>query len=190
MFDFSAFPVLENERLFLREITIEDAEAIFAIRGDFEVTKFNIGAPYPDIERAQQLIVSMKEQYLAKAEIRWGITLKPNKEVIGMVGFNYWNRQDNRSSVGFDLNRSYWRRGIMGEALRLIIVFGFEQMALNRIEADASIHNSASINLMKSMGFVQEGLQREQYYEDGVYHDLVLLSLLRRDWDYQNMPND
>jgi [ribosomal protein S5]-alanine N-acetyltransferase len=190
MFDFSDFPILENERLILREITMEDAEAIFAIRGDYEVTKFNIGAAYPDIERAQQLIVSMKEQYLEKSELRWGITLKPHREVIGMVGFNYWNRLDNRGSIGFDLNRSYWRRGIMGEALRLVIIFGFEEMALNRIEADASVHNSASINLMKSLGFVQEGLQREQYYEAGAYHDLVLLSLLRRDWDYQNLLND
>jgi ribosomal-protein-alanine N-acetyltransferase len=190
MFDFKDFPILENGRLLLREIAIEDAEAIFAIRGDYEVTKFNIGAPYEDIARAQKLVASMKEQYLAQEEIRWGITLKPNDEVIGMVGFNYWNRKDNRASVGFDLNRSYWRRGIMGEALRLILVFGFDEMGLNRIEADASIHNNASINLMKSMGFVQEGLQREQYYEDGAYHDLVLLSLLRRDWIYQNLAND
>jgi [ribosomal protein S5]-alanine N-acetyltransferase len=84
MFDFTAFPVLENERLILREIVLADAEAIFAIRGDYEVTKFNIGAPYADTARAQKLIVSMKEQYLAGDEIRWGITLKPNDEVIGM----------------------------------------------------------------------------------------------------------
>lgn len=190
MFDFSVFPILENERLRLREMTMEDAEAIFAIRGDYEVTKYNIGAPYPTIERAQKLIAGMKEEYLAQSEIRWGITIKPYDEVIGMVGFNYWNRQDNRASVGFDLNRSYWRRGIMAEALRLIVIFGFEEMGLNRIEADASIHNAASINLMKSLGFVQEGVQREQYYEDGVYHDLVLLSLLKRDWLYQNLAND
>jgi ribosomal-protein-alanine N-acetyltransferase len=109
MFDFKDFPILENGRLLLREIAIEDAEAIFAIRGDYEVTKFNIGAPYEDIARAQKLVASMKEQYLAQEEIRWGITLKPNDEVIGMVGFNYWNRKDNRASVGFDLNRSYWK---------------------------------------------------------------------------------
>lgn len=190
MFDFSTFPLLANERLLLREITMDDAAGIFAIRGDYEVTKYNIGAAYPNIERAQELIAGMREEYLAEKELRWGITLKPHDEVIGMVGFNYWNRHDNRASVGFDLNRNYWRRGIMAEALRLIIVFGFDEMALNRIEADASIHNSASINLMKSLGFVQEGIQREQYYEDGAYHDLVLLSLLRRDWLYQSLAND
>lgn len=190
MFDFSAFPILENERLLLREITMDDAEGIFAIRGDYEVTKFNIGAAYPNIERAQALITAMHEAYSDEKELRWGITLKSNDEVIGMVGFNYWNRTDNRASVGFDLNRNYWRRGIMADALRLVIVFGFDEMALNRIEADASIHNSASINLMKSLGFIQEGIQREQYYENGEYHDLVMLSLLRRDWIYQNLAND
>lgn len=181
-FDYEQFPTIETDRLRLREITLADDDAIFAIRGDYEVTRYNIGAPYTDLERARQLIRDMTHQYAEKQDLRWGITLKPDEPVIGMIGFNYWNRTDHRGSVGFDLARAYWRRGIMREALNVVLRFGFESMALNRIEADASVENEASINLLLSLGFHQEGRQREQYFEDGTYHDLLLFGLLKREW--------
>jgi [ribosomal protein S5]-alanine N-acetyltransferase len=182
MFDFTRFPILETERLRLREMVESDAQAIFAIRGDYEVTKLNIGAAYTDITQALDLIRGMADSYILRDDVRWGITLKPDNTVIGMVGFNYWNRTDNRGSIGFDLNRAYWRQGIMREAVEAVINFGFDEMLLNRIEADASIYNTASVNLLTSLGFQQEGVQREQYYEDSTYHDLVLFGLLKREW--------
>lgn len=182
MFDFEAFPVLQTERLRLRQIAENDADAIFAIRSDYAVTKYNSGPAYTDIAQAQDLIQQMTIAYNEQRSIRWGITHPPDNTVIGMVGYNYWDRNDHRGSVGFDLLRKQWRQGLMSEALHAIIQFGFEQMALNRIEADASIYNDGSINLLKKLGFVQEGTQREQYYEAGRYHDLVLLALLKRDW--------
>jgi len=179
---FTKFPVIETERLILREINTVDTEAVFAIRGDYEVTKYNSGAAYTELDQAENLIKGIQEEYQLKSALRWGITLKAEDCVIGMVGFNYWNRTDNRGSVGFDLARAYWRRGIMREALRSTLNFGFINMGLHRIEADASIYNEASIGLLKSIGFQQEGIQREQYYEDDTYHDLVLLAILENDW--------
>lgn len=182
MFDFSQFPVLETARLRLREIVMSDDEAIFAIRGDYEVTKYNIGDAYTDIEQAQNLIDAMTRLYQEEQELRWGITLKNEDTVIGMCGFNYWQRVDKRASIGFDLNRQFWKRGIMREALYAMLDFGFKEMELNRIEADASSENKASINLLQSLNFQQEGIQREQYYEDGQFYDLVLFGFLRREW--------
>ena len=57
-------------------------------------------------------------------------------------------------------------------------------MGLHRIEADASIYNTASIALLESLGFVREGVQRDQYYEDEQYHDLVLMALLKPQWHH------
>jgi [ribosomal protein S5]-alanine N-acetyltransferase len=184
LFDFSDFPVLLTERLRLREIHPEDAEAIFAIRGDYEVTKYNTGAAYTHVRQAADLIDAMTRLYDERREIRWGITLKtdPAETVIGMCGYNYWDRTDHRGSIGFDLARAYWRQGIMSEAVQAVVAFGFLEMGLNRVEADASIYNQASIQLLKSVGFTQEGVQREQYYESGAHHDLVLFALLRREW--------
>jgi len=188
MFDFQTFPILRTKRLILRDIVRNDADAIFAIRSDYQVTHYNIGAAYTDTKQAQKLIENMTKRYQQREELRWGITYMPDDTVIGMCGFNYWDRVDRRGSIGFDLNRHYWRRGIMREALRRILRFGFEAMKLNRIEADVSAENAASLALLKSLGFQQEGYQREQYFDEGTFHDLVLLALLKREWQARSRP--
>lgn len=182
-FDFEDFPILETERLILREIIPSDAEAILRIRGDYEVTKYNSGVPYTSIEQAQDLIAAMAAAYQDKSEIRWGITFKTDPlTVIGMCGFNYWNRRDARGSVGYDLARIYWGQGIMPEALRAVLQFAFERMGLNRVEADADARNAASARVLMKLGFKREGIQREQFFENGAFQDLALFSLLHREF--------
>jgi len=181
-FDFRLFPFLETTRLTLRQLSRLDDRAVFEIRNDYQVTKYNTGDAYTKIEQAQELIQNIRAEYVERKTVRWGITLKPKDKVIGMVGFNYWDQVDHRASIGFDLRQDQWRKGIMTEAVREVIRFGFENMRLNRIEADASIYNVGSIALLQKVGFIQEGVQREQYYEDGNYHDLVLFALLKREW--------
>ncbi len=184
LFDFAEFPILQTQSLILREIVPADAEAIFRVRGDYEVVQYNGGVPYNRVEQAHELIESIAKTYREKREIRWGITLKDSDTVIGMCGYNYWSRQDQRASIGYDLARAFWGQGIMPEALRAVIRFGIERMWLNRIEADASAENAASIRVLHKLGFQEEGVQREQYYENGAFHDLVLFSLLRRDYQH------
>ena len=70
----------------------------------------------------------------------------------------------------------------MREALSALLRFGFEQMHLNRIEASVGSDNIASIALLHSLGFQHEGIQREQYFEEGAFHDLALFGLLRGEW--------
>ncbi len=184
MFDFSIFPVLDTERLILRELVPGDAEAVFRIRGDYAVTHYNFGSPYQRIEQAQNLIRAVREGYREARELRWGLTLKEgDQSVIGICGYNYWSRSDRRASVGYDLARAYWGKGLMPEALRAVITFGFGQMQLNRIEADCTAENLASVRVLEKLGFQSEGVQREQYYDEGRFWDLRLFALLRREYD-------
>ena len=186
LFPLVTFPTLSSGRLRLREMGAADAESIFGIRGDYEVTRLNIGPAYVSVDEARDLIARMAESYARGREIRWGITLNEQKgaaPVVGMVGFNYWHRQDRRASLGFDLARSYWGQGIMREALGVVLRFGFTELGLNRAEADTSAENDRSIRLLESLGFVREGCQREQYFDEGAFHDLYQYGLLRREWE-------
>lgn len=180
-FDFSYFPTLETERLILRRITPKDVADVFAIRADYQATKLNIGAPYTTVEQAGSLIHRMQDNFMEGSELRWGVTQRGSDRVIGMIGFNYWVQADRRAAVGFDLNRQYWGQGIMSDALVAVVRFGFESMGLNRIEADCSIMNVASQRVLEKAGFRIEGRQREHYYLDGMYYDLLLWGLLRSD---------
>jgi ribosomal-protein-alanine N-acetyltransferase len=181
-FAFGDFPLLETPRLCLRELVLTDAQAIFDIRGDYEVTRYNTGLAYDRIDQARDLIQAIRAGYVDGAELRWGITLKNNPTVIGMCGFNYWVRHDRRASIGYDLARAYWGQGLMTEAVRAMVDFGFGYMNLNRIEADADGRNPASARVLHKVGFRDEGVQHEQFFENGRFYDLHLFALLRREY--------
>lgn len=182
LFDFGIFPKLSTPRLNLRELTLDDAQDIFRIRSDYEVTRYNSGIAYDRIDQARDLIQAIRSAYADGAELRWGITLKDDPAVIGMCGFNYWVRHDRRASIGYDLARAYWGQGLMTEAVRAVVEFGFANMNLNRIEADADGRNPASARVLHKVGFHDEGVQKEQFYENGSFYDLHLFALLRREY--------
>jgi ribosomal-protein-alanine N-acetyltransferase len=181
-FDFGPFPVLESERLILRQLVPADADAIMAIKGDVAVTRYNGGEPYTDRQQALDLIERVRTGYTSRKWLRWGLTLRPDDAVIGMIGFNHWNRADFRADVGYDLTQAYWGRGLMPEALRAVLAFGFAEMALNRVEAEADVANLASIRVLQKLGFQNEGFQLEKYYNDDTFQDIALFGLLRRNY--------
>lgn len=184
VFDFGDFPVLHTPRLLLRRIVPDDAEAIFRLRSDEQVTRYNIGKPYERLEQACELISGIQAAYDDKTELRWGITLKSGDgQLIGMCGYNYWHRIDQRASVGYDLARDFWRQGIMAEALRAAIAFGFARMDLHRVDAETDSRNVASIRLLEKLGFRREGARRDYIFDDDWFHDLLLFGLLLPDFE-------
>lgn len=184
LYDFHTFPTLESTRLILREIVEDDAAAVFAIRSDINVTRHNTGTPYTEIQQARALIRDMSWNFGSPNELRWGIALKNDPDwLIGMCGYNYWIRQDQRASLGYDLAYAHWGQGVMPEALRAIIGFGFQHMELHRVEADVSADNPNSVRVLEKLGFQFEGRLREQYRDDTGFHDLLLYSLLRHEFE-------
>lgn len=181
MFDFTYFPEIHTERLRLRCFSKSDVIDIFAIRSDYEVTKYNSGAAYTDPNQALNLIERSLAGFQNKSSLYWAITIIGSDTVVGQAGFNCWDSDNNSAEVGFDLKRDQWRQGIMTEALSAILSFGFNFMGLNRVGAQVSTYNESSKALLEKLKFQHEGKQREQYFEDGKYHDLDLFAVLRRE---------
>lgn len=177
---FDAFPEIETERLNLRQLVPEDAEAILRIFGDPEVTRYYDLDTYDSVDQALDLIDFFAESFEVERSIRWGIARKDDDIVIGTCGF-VWLRE-HRGEIGYDLARSEWRQGIMYEALDAILDFGFDQLGLNRIEALVMTDNAASAALLHSLGFTQEGLLRQHDFFKGAFHDMRLFSILRSDF--------
>jgi ribosomal-protein-alanine N-acetyltransferase len=180
LFDFSTFPALTTERLVLRDLLPSDAPDVFVFRGDYEVQKYNDDV-LTSVSQVSDFIDAMRAGYYARQRIMWAITRRGEDQVIGLCGFNYWDRKHNRAAIGYDLARAYWGQGIGTEAVSAIVRFGFERMRLNRIEAEALVDNTASVRLLEKLGFQREGARREFTLEDdGAYHDGGIFGLLRR----------
>jgi ribosomal-protein-alanine N-acetyltransferase len=178
---FDAFPQFETERLLLRSLALTDAPDVFAALSDVEVVRFHGTEPFTSIERAEESIRRNLEMYAAREGFRWAITLKGQGRAIGSCGYHYLDRRNRRTDLGYELQRAYWGAGIMTEALRAIIPFGFERFGLNRIQALVEPANSASRRLLHKLGFQEEGTLRQ--YDLGVrtLDDVVIYSLLSSD---------
>lgn len=179
---FDEFPKLETENLFLREIKSSDTEALFNFFSDKDVLKYHDAEPFSSIQRATRLINNWHERFSSRQGIRWGIAKKENNIIIGTCGYRFFGKPLFCAEVGYELTKNYWRQGIMSEALTAIIKFGFENLDLNRIEATVMLENLASMNLLKKMGFIEEGILREFGFWKGEFHDLKILSLLKSDY--------
>lgn len=182
LFDFSSFPTLTTERLVLRQLTSDDAEAVLVFWSDAEVQKYN--APtIQTVSEAEALLEEWRGFYVLQTELMWGITLRDNDYIIGRVDFHNWDRYHHKAEIGYSLARAYWGQGIASEALNAVFAFGFESMELHRIEANTIADNFPSVRMLERLSFQREGTRRESSWEDdGTYHDSALYGLLRSEY--------
>ena len=182
---FASFPVLETPRLVLRGIRETDAPEIFSIFSDEEVLLYYDSDCMKEHSEALDLINFLLKGYADKKSIRWAITLKGTDTVIGTCGFHNLTNRSKRAEIGYELSSEYWRKGLMTEALKAIITYGFTEMGFHRIEGLTEPDNYASRQSLLKLGFREEGLMLERDYYSGKYQDEVMHGLLSRDWKVQ-----
>lgn len=183
---FSKFPVIRTERLVLRQPTMKDAEWYFEYFSRPEIV-WGGGEPGPRNMRAarEEFREYLTDLYRKRRGFRWIMTLKGEGRPIGTLGFYKWAPSASyQAEMGYDLDREHWGKGMMTEAMRAVICFGFERMGLNRIEVYIMPRNKRSIRMIRNLGFKREGLLRQRYYDEfGNFTDDFLFSMLRSDWE-------
>jgi ribosomal-protein-alanine N-acetyltransferase len=175
--------ILETDRLLLKELNPDIIYNLFNFYTDQEIVAF-LG------------LRSENELELERRKFDEGYTTfntsfkhflmvdKKTGTVIGKTGFRVWHVHHYRAEIGYSItDERYLNKGYMTEANRAIIKFGFEQMGLNRIEAFAGPNNIASLKILRSLGFTEEGKLREHYFKDNRMEDSVCFGLLKREYD-------
>lgn len=177
---FETFPVLETPRFRLRQLNAADAEAVFQVYSDPEVTRYYDLDTFTDLHQAQSLISRQSSRFQQKAGLRWGVTFKEEDAVIGTVGLMLY-AENKVGGIGYDLARPYWRQGIMFEVLQEVIRFAFEMAGVERIQALVMPGNTASASLLKKLGFQDQGLLQSHAFFKGKFQDLHNFILSRDD---------
>jgi len=109
--------------------------------------------------------------------------LKEGYRTIGGCGFHNWLPEHQRAELGYALKKvADYNHGYMREALDFIVAYGFEKMDLHRIEAFVGPNNAASLKLIQSYGFRQEGHLKEHYFVGGRFEDSLVFGLLQKDF--------
>lgn len=180
---FTRFPSLTTERLLLREIRPEDAEAFFAILSDEQVTQFYGHEPHQSPGDTEELISQIQARYARREALRWGITLLGAEDrLIGSCSFHHFDAGFHRAETGYDLHRAFWGKGIAREAMSALLTYGFTELGLHRVEAIIDIANERSKGLLLRLGFTYEGNLRQRYPFRGRFEDEHYFGLLKDEW--------
>ncbi|MCD6361942.1 MAG: GNAT family N-acetyltransferase [Armatimonadetes bacterium] len=179
---FPPLVTLETERLVLRALTLDDAEDIFAYASDPEVVRYLPWEHHRSLEDSREFITRTLEAHEAGARAEWGMVLKESGRVVGTCGFCAWAGGSGRAELGYCLGREHWGRGLVTEAARRIVRYGFEDCMLNRIEAVCDVDNIGSARVMEKCGMIFEGVMRRRLLMHDSYRDMKMYAILREDW--------
>lgn len=181
-FSFVSFPTIETERLVLRKAIERDAKDILELYSNENVVQHMAIGPFTSVEDAKGEISWYEKIFLEQTGMRWVIEDKITQKVIGTCGYLNYEAEHKRIEIGYDLSPKAWGKGIMTEALKPIIRFAFHDMNMNKIEAQVTSENDASLHLLSKLGFHKDGVLRQHEFEKGRYIDLAIYSLLKSEY--------
>jgi len=177
----AVFPLLHTHRLDLIELKQSHLNDLYQLFRDEKVTMFYNLLPLKNEEEAQKILDWFRDRFEIKTGIRWGIALKGQQNIIGTLGFNNFTRA-HRANIGYELKFEHWNKGYMTEALKEVIDYGFNQLEINRIEAEVMQGNISSEKLLLKLNFTKECVLRQWMFWNQNYYDMSMFSLLRSEY--------
>lgn len=180
---FARLPVVETERLILRKMRMSDASDVYRYAKDPEVARHVLWEAHRSLWETRDYIRFLIYQYRNGDPGSWAITLRETGRVIGTIGYMNYHADNATVEVGYSLSREHWGKGLMTEALDAVIGETFRVLKLHRIEAMHFTDNPASGRVMEKCGMRHEGHMRERICCKGVFRDVEMWAILRRDWE-------
>jgi RimJ/RimL family protein N-acetyltransferase len=108
---------------------------------------------------------------------------KRDKRPIGTIGFGHIDWVNRNANIAATIGEpEYWGKGIIGEASKLVIEYGFNELNFHKIYAGIYKPNKRSLRAAEKLGFQKEGVLKEEQYVDGQYQDNHKFALFKKDW--------
>lgn len=176
---YGQLPTIESKRLVMRKVTMNDAEDMFAYASNSDVSRFVTWEAHRSLCDTRDFIRFALQNYEDKKIAPWGIQYKESGKLIGTIDFVSWQVDHHRAEIGYVLAPEYWGNGLVTEAAKKIIEFGFDNMNLVRIQARCFVGNLASERVMQKAGMSFEGIIRKGMFVKGKHEDLKLYSIIK-----------
>lgn len=174
-------PILETQRLVLRGWKKKDAADLYAYAKSPNVGPHAGWKPHADIRESRMIITQMFQQNMT-----WAITIRGEDIPIGSIGFepDAYRPHINSREMGYSMNEDYWGQGIMTEAARRLLKYGFEELGLASVMIRTGEANKRSQRVIEKCGFHYEGTLRQCYrMYNGEIRDSRVYSMLREEYE-------
>lgn len=145
----------------MRRFTLDDLDELVRLRSDPEVMRY-IGKQ--SREKVEQRLRYYISHYESHGLGMWAVIHKRTGAMIGWCGLVFLDGTQ-EVEVGYGVARDYWGQGLMTEAARASLRYGFEKLGLERIVAVAMPENSASRRIMEKLGMRYEKMAHHYGHE-------------------------
>lgn len=179
---FQRFPQLVTERLILRQGLDCDAAAVFEFKGSAAVTENYAQEPHRQVADSRRWLERARDSFANQEDVLWVMALQENGQVIGSVTLWNLHKSDACAELGYEMHPDFERKGFMSEAVRVVLDFGFDPLALQRVEALPLARNQASRLLLERSGFELKGIMEQKVCFRGNFLDQCIYSLLKPQW--------
>jgi RimJ/RimL family protein N-acetyltransferase len=166
----------EGALVALRAREPEDAEALHRWQSDPETMRWwdRVYPPLPPEALAERIAASVP----SFAEPSFMVVARDTGDAIGWCGLHGADPEHRRASLAVMIGEAAYRgRGYGADATRTLCAFAFDQMNLVRVSLEVFPENVAVRRVYERLGFVEEGVQRQAFWKQGRWHDLVHMAL-------------
>lgn len=120
------------------------------------------------------------QQYAENNGFNAGI--RYNGKLVGMIGLHSIDWANRKTSIGYYVAKEAQGKGIVTRSVRAVLDYAFRYLELNRVEIRCGVNNWKSRAIPERLGFTNEGITRDGEWLYDHYHDLVVYSMLAREW--------
>lgn len=171
---------IETERCILRRIEPEDYEEMYGNWGKYEeVCRYFPFAPAESVEQYRKMVQRWAENYQSGIYFHWVIEWKENGKLIGTINLGNVDETSLYSDTCYMLSPEYQGCGIMTEVLQSVLCYAFDEIGLNRVQAEVFAGNDTSARVLTKCGMQLEGIARKKYYKGGRFYDTAQYAAVR-----------
>jgi [ribosomal protein S5]-alanine N-acetyltransferase len=168
--------VISTERLILRPPSMDDAERLFTLMSDNNLTRFLTWEPHSGIDNTQSVIQSLIEAQKNDRGYHWCVLHQ--SEIIGLVSLIDVRRKIrtwilNRAELSYWIGTQYQGKGFATEAAKAIVEFGFLNLGFHRIIVAHASKNVESEKICSKIGFSKYAYEHDAFAKENEWHDLV-----------------
>ncbi|MEP7168100.1 MAG: GNAT family N-acetyltransferase [Bacteroidota bacterium] len=176
--NFAPFPVLTTERLVLRQLKTEDENEVFTIRSNERVNKYIDRPKTNSIEDVRKFIHKINTGMNNNESVLWAISQKNNSRLIGSITLWKISKENYRAEIGYELHPEFHGKGIMQEAFKKVVEYGFQTLNLKTIVAFTHKNNETSKKLLEKNNFkIDYSLEEEKTEKE---KEVTLIYSLRK----------
>jgi len=173
----------ELPKVNLRELTLNDVEDRYQWCLDKEVIKhLNMPEKYPPFSREEtegwiKMCITKTNGYEHKA-----IVTEEGKH-IGWIDLKNIDTLNKHAELGVAIgDKTYWGKGYGLSAMKEMLLWGFNELDLNKIWLRVEVDNAKAIKSYKRIGYVEEGILRQDRLRNGEFIDRLRMSILKHEF--------